>query len=227
MGHLEDLSLRMQFSGYDPKFRKEVVKSGLKAYRRMEMNDKEGKIPLHRPREWKKKEREKRKRIKKEEWYQKGGYESPIFIPATPRSELKKKLQRKVNETDIKLKIVEKTGWTLKRTLQKTSISKQKKCVDESCMICETSRKRGMCRKEGVTYEIVCKKCGEKYIGETGRNGYARMKEHKNDYDNKRESSVMWRHCKDKHESQRLEFECNVKSVFGSDATLRQVTQNM
>ena len=91
------------------KFRREIIDSGIKAYRQMEENDRQGRIPLHRTREWKRNERERMKRVKKEEWFKKGGYESLIFVPATPKAELKKKLQRKVDETDIKIKVIEKT----------------------------------------------------------------------------------------------------------------------
>ena len=52
---LEQLSLRLQYSGYDMKFRREVIDSGIKAYRKMVDNDKQGVIPLHRTREWKRK----------------------------------------------------------------------------------------------------------------------------------------------------------------------------
>ena len=78
----------------------------------MEKNEKEGKIPLHRSSEWKQKGRERKKSKQKEDWFRKNEYyESPIFIPATPGGELKKELQKKVNESDIKIKIVEKTGY--------------------------------------------------------------------------------------------------------------------
>ena len=223
--HLEHLSLRLQYSGYDKKFRREVINSGIKAYRQMEENDKQGKIPLHRNREWKKNERERQKRKKKEDWFKKGDYESVIFIPATPQGKLKKKMQRKVDETDIKIKIVETTGNTLKRNLQKTSIASKKECADKECMICKTSKKKGLCRKEGVTYEIVCKGCKAKYIGETGRSAWARSKEHVNDYKRKKDSSVLWRHCKEKHDGKEQEFVFQVKDVFGEDATLRQVSE--
>ena len=224
--HIEAFSMRMQFSGYPKKFRKEVVKSGLKAYKQMERNDKEGKIPLHRSREWKKKGRERKKRKQKEDWFRKNEYhECPIFIPATPGGKLKKELQKKVNESDIKIKIVEKTGYTLKRILQKTSITQKKECGDVECMICRTSDRKGLCRKEGVTYEIQCRECNDKYIGETGRNGHARTREHMNEYKMKKESSVMWRHCVEKHDSNEQEFKFKIRQVFGEDTTLRQVTE--
>jgi len=92
-------------------------------------------------------------------------------------------------------------------------------------MICKTSKRKGRCRKEGVTYEIVCKACKEKYIGESGRSAWARVNEHIYDYKMKRESSVLWRHCKERHESEKQEFVYQVREVFGSDATMRQVSE--
>ena len=58
------------------------------------------------------------KRKNKETWYQKGGYESTIFITATPNGELlRKRMQRKIDQSDIKIKVIEKTGNTIKNTL--------------------------------------------------------------------------------------------------------------
>ena len=59
--HLEQLSLRLQYSGYDMKFRREVIDSGVKAYRKMIENDKQNVIPLYRTREWKRNNRENEK----------------------------------------------------------------------------------------------------------------------------------------------------------------------
>ena len=92
-------------------------------------------------------------------------------------------------------------------------------------MICLTSKKKGLCRKEGVTYEIICEECHEKYIGETGRCANSRLREHMNDYKLKKEASVLWRHCKEKHEGKKQKFKCNVREVFGKDATLRQISE--
>ena len=191
----------------------------------MEENQAKGTTPLHRTRQWKRKERERTKRTKKETWYQKGGYESTIFVPATPNGELRKRMQRKIDKTDIRIKVIEKTGNTMKRALHKTSITGKTECDDDECPVCMTSKKKGMCRKEGVTYEIVCCKCGDKYIGESARCARTRTKEHLNDLKLKRESSVLWRHCREKHDGELETFKCSVRDVFGQDATLRQITE--
>ena len=205
--------------------RKTVVNSGLSAYRKMEENQAKGITPLHRKRQWKSIERENMKWMKKETWYQKGGYESTIFIPATPDGELRKRMQRKISETDMRIKVIEKTGNTLRRNLHKTSITGKTECDDVKCPICTTSKKKGMCRKEGVTYEIECCKCGDKYIGETGRSARARTLEHMNDLRMKKESSVLWRHCREEHNGETERFKCNVRTVYGQDATLRQIAE--
>jgi hypothetical protein len=69
VGHLEQMMARMQYSGYDKKFRIEVLRSALKAY-------------------------ERKKWQKQHKWYKKGGYESVIFIAATPNSTLKRQYER-------------------------------------------------------------------------------------------------------------------------------------
>ena len=56
--HLEDLSLRMQFSGHGKKMRRAVINSGLSAFKKMEENQTKGITPIHRTRQWKRKERE-------------------------------------------------------------------------------------------------------------------------------------------------------------------------
>ena len=32
-------------------------------------------------------------------------------------------------------------------------------------------------------------------------------------------------HCKEKHEGKKQKFKCNVREIFGKDATLRQITE--
>ena len=98
--HANRLMLRVQFSGYTKKFRYQVVRSALKAYDEIRSQHERGKRPLHRPYEWKRQERDAAKTTKKLGWYRKGGYESVIFVPSTPNSELQKEYQRQKWRTD-------------------------------------------------------------------------------------------------------------------------------
>ncbi|KXJ13364.1 hypothetical protein AC249_AIPGENE20467 [Exaiptasia diaphana] len=50
----------------------------LKAYKNMKSKDQAGKVPLYRPREWRRKEGENEKRNKRNNWHKKGGYSSVV-----------------------------------------------------------------------------------------------------------------------------------------------------
>ena len=141
-----------------------------------------------------------------------------IYLPCkVPWRNLKSEIKRNFS----KLKVIEKTGNTLRRNLHKTSITGKTECDDVKCPLCTTSKKKGMCRKEGVTYEIECCKCGDKYIGETGRSARARTLEHMNDLRMKKESSILWRHCREEHNGETERFKCSVRTVYGQDATFK------
>ena len=169
----------MQYSGYSKKFRYEVVDSALKAYRARKKADQEGERPLHRPKEWRKEEREPEKIEKKHSWYKRGGSESVMFVPATPNSQLQKKYQKEIERQGFKIKVVEKAGIAIKRLLQMSDPFKPRQCEREDCPVCRTEGK-GPCSRESVTYEIKCAGCNSVYVGETSRSAYTRGKEHSN-----------------------------------------------
>ena len=55
---MNEVVLRMQYSGYNKKLRNEVVDSALKAYRAKEEAEQEGERPMYRSKNWRKDERE-------------------------------------------------------------------------------------------------------------------------------------------------------------------------
>ena len=65
VGNVNEMVLRMQYSGYSKKFRYDVVEPVLRAYKTRNKADQEGERPLHRPKEWRKDEREQEKVRKK------------------------------------------------------------------------------------------------------------------------------------------------------------------
>ena len=64
VSHVNHMMLRLQYSGYDQRFRTEVVRLALKAYNRLIELDASGEQPLYRPRSWKQLERAEEKRGK-------------------------------------------------------------------------------------------------------------------------------------------------------------------
>ena len=147
-------------------------------------------------------------------------------MPATPESELKDPHVREIKDVGFKIKVVEQSGITVKRTLQRSDPFKEKNCRNINCLVCSTGGK-GSCRSTGATYELVCQVCHHKYIGETSRSAYTRGKEHLHALEQWEESSVMWRHSCDKHGGDVLGFTMNVTGMFQNDAMLRQITESV
>ena len=118
---------------------------------------------------------------------------------------------REIKEAEFKIKVVEQSGVTLKRMLQRSDPFREKQCNNFDCLVCRTGGKES-CRSTGVTYELVCQVCRHKYIGETSRSAYTRGKEHLRALEKREESSVLWRHSCDNHGGDagpRLHHECH------------------
>ena len=229
--HLNYYTARMQAAGYDQEFRMQVLESAFKAFETMKEEDRRGRKPMYRKREWKRNERRREKIEKSKNWYKKGGKESVLFVTATPGSELKNRLQKEIGKSTFKIKVVEKSGNKVVRLLQKNDPFKKDKCGKEDCMICRGNNK-GSCRETGITYKIECQgstergeKCGGIYNGETGRNGYTRGTKHQDDFEKKIENSAMWKHCIQKHNSRRQEFGMSVQDRVRGDPTKRQILE--
>ena len=229
--HASKMVLRMQYCGYSQKFRYEVVESALKAYDVIQQQVRNGERPLYRPYDWNREGRDREKKEKRLCWYTKGGYESVIFVPSTPRSELQQKYQREIDRHGLRIRAVEHGGRTVKSTLQRSNPFRFATCGRQSCFVCETGGS-GSCEKEGVTYEIECVNCeedGERsvYIGETSKNAYTRGRKHLQDLDGKLTNSVMWRHCREKHEGTITDFRMGVTGQYRNDAMLRQISESV
>ena len=115
---------------------------------------------------------------------------------------------------------MEKTGTTLKKVLPESNPFKQQRCGRENCLVCKQAG-RGPSNAHGVTCEIECQGCENKYAGETARNAYTRGTEHAGGLENRDEKSALWRHCVEKHGKERQEFKMSVTGVHGNDDMLR------
>ena len=157
---LNDMMIRMQFSGYTSKFRHQVLNSVFKAYDKMIAQDASGDRPLYRPKDWNREERVEKKKDKRQNWYKKGGYDSAIFVPATPKSVLQKGYQKAVTESGLRIRIVERAGNSIKNYLQRSDPFKSNVCRKEDCFVCTTGGK-GNCSATSVVYEVKCKECAD------------------------------------------------------------------
>ena len=84
-------------SGYDQQFRTEILLSVIKAFHNILGKHERGEKPLHRDRDFQKEERRRTKNNKIKSWYRKNGqYDSVMFVPLTPGSVLKHRIQERL-----------------------------------------------------------------------------------------------------------------------------------
>ena len=92
---------------------------------------------------------------------------------------------------------------------------------------CCSTGGRGPCDSFGVTYEIKCQTCEQKYVGETARSAFTRGKEHLDGMDRDVSQSVLRRHANDCHNGVIPDYVMNVTGVYHGDAMLRQITESI
>ena len=153
---------------------------------------------------------------------------SVLFVPSTPQGKLKGMYQREISKSGLRIKVIERTGPTLKGQLQTSNPFKSTQCDRIDCFIC-TSEGKGNCNSEGITYEIKCTSgCDVKnvYKGESADSGYTRGKKHITDLNARNvKNSPLWKHCRDIHANELQEFQMKVTGTFKNDAMLRQITE--
>jgi hypothetical protein len=220
--------MKMQYSGYNKAFRFHVVKSALNAYQKIREKNELGIRPINRPKQWRKEDRRKEKEQKKKNWYRNGGFDSVLFIPKTPDEKLKKMHENEIQKSGMRIKVVERTGETLKSQLQMSNPFKQRQCERTECFLCTTSN-IGNCNTEGITYNIECQNPTCKryvYRGESANNGYTRGKKQLADLRGKDiDNSPLWRHCVEEHSGRIQDFSMAVSGTFRNDTMLRQITE--
>ena len=194
---------------------------------------------MYRSRSYKKEERREAKEAKKGNWFKQNSkgeviYDSVLFVPATPKSELKTIIEDEAKACNLRVRVVEKPGRKLIDYIKSSDKTNEKpKCGDESCIMCETDTKGGRkCRKSDIVYEITCEECKKakkraRYFGETHFNAYTRGKQHLEKYnsnnENTQEKSALRKHAKDVHEDKHVKFGMKIVKNFKNDPLARQV----
>ena len=206
---LTDYMARLKSAGYSQTFRIDILKQAVARYEGMLGSNREGKQPMYRSKEWIKANRNQVGlgcgKSGKSNWIAKGGYDTVMFVPATPQSELAQLWRGVVDNFNgpIKVKIVEEGGRTLKSKLQKSNPRKVIGCVELDCLVCTNGRgEGGDCQRPNVGYKIKCLDCPNNvlYIGETSKSGYLRGLDHVKNYRGKKQDCPLWRHAAAEHD---------------------------
>ena len=233
---IQEYITRMQYSGYTKKERANVYIKAKRRYDQILSNDRNNICPMYRSKTWNVKEREKEKANKHKNWFKKGGNETVFFVDATPYQELAKQCTEIFKNAELKVKVIEKSGRSIKEILARSDPFKANKCQSDSCKVCPLEGNIN-CKMREIVYLISCdgiktdgNKCSDiKYKGETSRSIDERYGEHDYLYNHaeegKRSKSVFYEHVHQEHGGINQPLKLDVIAHCPGDAMLRQVTE--
>ena len=201
---LSQLSWRMAQSGYPEGFRAKGLTGGLIGHlKTLSKAALEG-TPFHRSRDMISLAK---KNKSSADWFRgkQNEYRSVLFVPATPESELAKHIMKVEMENtqgrQYRIKVVERSGTTIKDTIGTRYPWKYDRCSKSDCFLCTSSAKNVVsCQKQGMGYIITCTACKDsgllaKYEGETGRSLHERGSSHISEFKRKvssNSSNTIW-----------------------------------
>ena len=111
--------------GWSEKFRLEMIQSGICGFEKQCRVSDAGGRPLYRSRSYEAEERRRKKALTKTSWHRPA--DAALFIPATPREELKKNIERVVTKELERIrmtaKVVETGGVTMWSMLVRTDLT--------------------------------------------------------------------------------------------------------
>ena len=204
-------------SGYSERYRAEVITAGIQGFNNQCKRADDGEVTLHRPRNFNREDRKRRKIITKTSWYKPN--DSVIFIPSTPGSILARQYREVINnelkDVNISVKVVETSGVSMTRQVSRTDTSG---CLIPDCPLCECDRPGASHTRSGAEYQATCLVCKNNgtvtsYEGETGHNAAYRLSQHVTDIKKKSKKWALSRHLTDMHPDKSdspdsFEFKC-------------------
>ena len=241
--HVNKFMVNMRNSGYNAKYRQEIVDSTFKAFDEMIKADQEGTKPLYRDKTWKKDIRRTQKQEKRRNWYKNGGsgtkkidYTTVLFVPVTKGSILAKEMRKREEEINkyskVRIKIVEDAGIKLKSLLVDKNPFPKTKCEQKKCVICmsvKSENPKFECNSNNVGYRLGCDTCADRglvrvYEGESSRSARIRGAEHFADLRHDRPTGVLYKHKKIEHPSEEMNIRMEIIKKF-RDPLTRQANE--
>ena len=157
---LSEFSFSLYMSGYSERFRLDIIQSAVIGYERQCERSDNGEIPLHRPRDWNKEKRRRKKLLTKTSWYRPNSVVA--FYPQTPDQELLKEIQPIISEScgrlGLKGKAIEMGGVSVRDQLCRLDLTG---CIQPDCPLCESGLEGGSHTRRGAVYTGQCTLCQE------------------------------------------------------------------
>ena len=169
-----------------------------------------------------------------------------MFLEQTPQGELARRIREQIQILEptlgYKVRVVERTGRSIKNMFAQTSIWQGLQCGREQCVTCnQGGEDRPDCTRSGVVYESICSKCNPSclgkgelkrqeseapslYVGESSRSVQERALEHWGAAAKKDERSHMVKHQSMEHAEEPPQFIFKVISTHRT-ALNRQIKE--
>ena len=221
--HIQNYMHRMQISGYNQQQRVKVYTTAKNRLEKKVKDSADGTTPLYQPKHWERKRRNKEKREKKKNWFGKD-FDAVYFVQPTPNGQLARQCRKVLRQAKLQVKVVERSGTTIKRILSKSDPLSTRSCDAEHCNVCDNSESQ-ICKVRDCVYEISCSACTHTYIGESSRSLAERFDEHVVGYEKKHRSSVFSQHSQEKHQGEQPTLSVKVLERCPGDPSLRQASE--
>ena len=224
---------KMNVSGYDEKFRTNVIRAAIKIYNHKVVTSEQGGRPLYRPTGWQSSERAIEKLVKRQTWYAGKGSErnqAPLIIDPTPSGQLELDIANilkdsaRMSGTRVKLCL---RGGDKVLSAAKSDPFASKLCDRADCPVCTSTSSKGGCRHANVGYMLSCDNCKQSdiqatYQGETSKSAYERGNQHAEGLIKKLEENPLWKHAELYHEGDnQIPFSMEITGRF-QKAMIRQ-----
>ena len=159
---MEKWSRKLRRSGYPATFRHQVIKAAVDKWKKMCVAEDEGVRPVHRPREWKRKDRKLAKVVKKTSWHQKKGEVSAPLILDPVEGDMvelmKTECQKFESLYGVRVAVIQRAGKSVKPDAKSEQLRKLG-CERKGCFPCckpSNQDKKVNCERNSIGYRIVC-----------------------------------------------------------------------
>ena len=158
-----------------------------------------------------------------------------MYVPPTPKGTLMKMLSAREkilnSNSNMRIKFIEKGGTKFRNMITKKNPFKPKKCEEQKCPICHSSRFTVInekqiisCETPNVGYRFTCLSCQGTYEGETARLLKVRTMEHIDDLAKKKIQSPLVKHIDQCHPQENIKFKISQTGIF-FDSLSRQADE--
>ena len=168
---LTDFANSMRISGYNQKYRREMIQGVIKRYNDLIESVQSGSRLLYRSKQMMREAKLAKGGISAASWHLRGDIKQTVNVSITPGAELSNSLKRRIGDMigpdKGKTLVIEKGGMNLLGGIYKSDPFKKQGCRwNENCIV----DGKVDCMDSNLVYKITCKQCGDMPVTEVDTN---------------------------------------------------------